>query len=252
MKINGIATTSIIKVNGLAFSTMKKMAGVTLPTSSPLPSTLSILNADASSYNPLLPTSWIDFNGNVGALINGTTYNSSFGGNMMFDGTNDYVRFSNNTALDSQTITMESWVYLNGTVNQKGFVFEKGSVNTQYSNFFYLDGNYYFRTKGLSTEDLSIVSASYMTANAWYHLTCTYGAGVKTIYVNGNQVAQVTGVTGTIPTNSTGLFLGCYYNFGSIDFLLNGRIAISRAYNISLTSTQVLQNFDAEKTRFGY
>lgn len=251
MKINGIDTTSIIKVNGLAFSTMKKMAGVTLPTSSPLPSTLSILNADASSYNPLLPTSWIDFNGHVGTLMNGTTYNSSNGGNMMFDGTDDYITFPDEPALDSQTITMESWVYLN-TLTQNGFVFEKGAVNTQYSNFFYYADTFYFRTQGLSNVDLSFTTSAYITANNWYHITCTYGAGTKTIYVNGVQVAQATGVTGTIPTNPTGLFLGCYYNYGPIDFLLNGRIAISRAYDIELTSTQVLENFNAEKTRFGY
>jgi hypothetical protein len=252
MKINGIETTSIIKVNGLAFSSMKKMAGVTLPTSSPVPSSLSILNADASSYNPLLPTSWIDFNGHVGTLINGTSYDSSFGGNMMFDGANDYVMFLDETALNSQTITMESWVYLNGTVNQNAFVFEKGNVNSQYSNFFYSDGNFYFRTIGLSNQDLTMPSGAYITPDTWIHITCTYGSGVKTIYINGVQAAQETGLTGTIPSNATGLFLGCYYNSGPIDFLLNGRIAISRAYNIALTSTQVVENFDAEKTRFGY
>lgn len=252
MKINGIATTSIIKVNGLAFSTMKKMAGVTLPTSSPFPSTLSILNADASTWSAGTPTSWTDFNGHVGTLMNGTTYDSSNGGNMMFDGTDDYITFPDEPALDSQTITMESWVYLNSTLTQNAFVFEKGAVNTQYSNFFYSDGNFYFRTMGLSNQDLSIASSSYMTANAWYHITCTYGAGTKNVYINGSLAGQVTGVTGTIPTNATGLFLGCYYNYGPIDFLLNGRIAISRAYDIELTSTQVLENFNAEKTRFGY
>jgi len=249
MKINGVNTTSIVKINGIAKASVKKMSSVTLPASSP--SSLALLNADASTWNAGTPTSWVDFNSNVGTLVNGTVYNSANGGNMQFDGVNDYITFPNLTSLNSQTITMESWVYLY-VLNQAGFIFEKGSVNTQFSNFFYLDGNYYFRTKGLSTEDLSIASASYMTANAWYHLTCTYAAGVKTIYVNGVQANQVTGLTGTIPYNNTGLFLGAYYIGGGVQFNLNGRIAISREYNISLTSAQVLQNFNAEKTRFGY
>jgi hypothetical protein len=252
MKINGIETTSIIKVNGLAFSTMKKMAGVTLPTSSPLPSSLSILNADASTWSAGTPTSWTDFNGHVGTLVNGTTYNSSNGGNMVFDGTDDYVMFPDEPALNSQTITMESWFWLEGTTAQEAFLFEKGNVNTQYSSFFYYLDAFYFRTQGLSNVDLSFTTSSYITSNAWYHIACTYGAGTKTIYVNGVQVAQVTGVTGTIPSNTTGLFLGAYYNYGWIDYTLNGKIAISRAYDIELTQTQVLENFNAEKTRFGY
>jgi len=252
MKINGINTTSINKVNGLVFSTMKKMAGVTLPTSSPLPSTLSILNADASTWSAGTPTSWTDFNGHVGTLVNGTTYNSTNGGNMTFDGTDDYVMFPDEPALNSQTITMENWFWLEGTTAQEAFLFEKGHVNTQYSSFFYYLDAFYFRTQGLSNVDLSFTTSSYITANSWYHIVCTYGAGTKTIYVNGVQVAQVTGVTGTMPSNPTGLFLGCYYNGGPIDFLLNGRIAISRAYDIALTSTQVVENFNAEKTRFGY
>lgn len=247
MKINGINTTNIAKLNGITKASVKKVSGINLPALMPV----ALFNADASTWNSGTPTSWVDFNGNVGTLVNGTTYNSSNGGNMQFDGINDYVTFPNLATLNSQTITMESWVNLN-VLSQAGFIFEKGSVNTQYSNFFYFDGNYYFRTKGLSTEDLSIVSASYMTANAWYHLTCTYGAGVKTIYVNGNQVAQVTGLTGSITYNNTALFLGAYYTGGIVQFNLNGKIAISRAYASALTSAQVLSNFNSEKTRFGY
>jgi hypothetical protein len=216
-----------------------------------LPSTLSILNADASTYNSSLPTTWTDLNGHIGSLVNGTSYSPTFGGNMVFDGIDDYATFPNELALNSQTFTMESWVSLN-TLAQEGFIFEKGEVNTQYSNFFYTDGNYYFRTMGLSNQDLSIPSASYLTERDWYHLVCTYGGGVKTIYVNGVIATQVSGVTGTVPYNNSGLFLGCYYIGGGTSFNLNGNIAISRAYNLALTQSQIQQNFNAEKTRFGY
>jgi hypothetical protein len=169
---------------------------------------------------------------------------------MVFDGINDYATFPNELLLNSQTFTMESWVSLN-TLTQQGFIFEKGQVNSQYSNFFYTDGNYYFRTMGLSNQDLSISSASYMTAGAWYLLTCTYESGVKSIYINGSLVAQETGISGTVSYDNTGLFLGCYY-VGSTDFHLNGNIAICRAYDISLTAAQALENFNTEKARFGY
>jgi hypothetical protein len=250
MKINGIETTSIVKISGIPIASITKMGGVTLPASAP--SSLAIFNADAATWNAGTPTTWEDFNGHIGELRNGTSYDAGNGGNMVFDGIDNYVYFPDETALDSQTITMESWAYLNSTLSQNGFIFEKGNVNTQYSNFFYSDGNFYFRTMGPSNQDLSINSSTYMTADAWYHIVCTFEPGIKTIYINGTQVSQLTGITGTISSDATGLFLGAYYNGGSIDFLLNGRIAISRTYNITLTSTQVLENFEAEKTRFGY
>lgn len=250
MKINGIETTSIVKISGTPIASITKMAGVTLPASSP--SSLAIFNADAATWEPGAPTTWEDLNGHIGELRNGTSYDAGNGGNMVFDGSDDYVAFPDEPALDSQTITMENWFWLEGTIAQEAFLFEKGNVNSQYSSFFYYLDAFYFRTQGLSNVDLTFTTSDYITANAWYHIACTYGAGTKTIYVNGVQVAQVTGVTGTIPSNSVGMFLGAYYNYGGIDYTLNGRIAISRTYNITLTGTQVLQNFDTEKARFGY
>jgi hypothetical protein len=229
------------------------MSNVTFSTPpTPPPSSLAILNADANTYDPNFPTTWIDNNGHIGSLVNGTSYSPTFDGNMVFDGIDDYVIFPDEPALDSQTITTESWFWLEGTTAQEAFLFEKGNVNTQYSSFFYYLDAFYFRTQGLSNVDLSFTTSSYIVANAWYHIVCTYGEGVKTIYVNGVQVAQVTGITGTMPYNNTGLFLGAYYNYGSIDYTLNGKIAISRAYNIALTQLQVQENFNTEKARFGY
>jgi hypothetical protein len=207
-----------------------------------------------NSYFDKTGLTWKNISGytNDGTLINGPTYNSSNGGAIVFDGTNDYASFPNSTNLDNQKITMESWVYPNNTLSQQGFVFEKGQVNTQYSNFFYTDGYFYFRIIGLSSQDLSVVSSTCMTANAWNHIVCTYETGIKTIYTNGNQVAQVTGLTGTISTNTTGIFLGAYYNGpGNQAFYLNGRIAVSRVYSKALSLSEVKQNFNASKTRFG-
>lgn len=185
--------------------------------------------------------------GATGTLTNGTSFNISNGGSFMFDGTNDYISFPNDTNLDSQAITMESWSKIN-VQTQNAFLFEKGQVNSQYSNFYNGDGTFYFRTMGLSNQDLTFYYPSYISPNTWNHIVCTYGAGVKTIYVNGVQVAQTTGVTGTISTDATGLFLGAYGPGSS--YFINGKIANSRVYNRALTAAEVLQNYQAEQYRF--
>jgi hypothetical protein len=183
----------------------------------------------------------------TGTLTNGTSFSPPNGGSFIFDGVDDYIVFPDDTNLDNQALTMESWSNV-GTFFLDGFLFEKGSVNTKYSNFYTSGGYLYFRTVGLSTWDLIFYCPSYMNPNKWNHIVCTYDSGVKTIYANGVQVAQQTGLTGTIGTNTTGLFLGAYGP--GTGYFLNGKIANSRVYNRALTAAEVQQNYQAEQYRF--
>jgi hypothetical protein len=152
---------------------------------------------------------------------------------------------------------MESWCYPT-SISQNGFLFEKGwDVNTQYSNFFQGAG-FVYRTIGLSNQDLTFTVSSYITVNTWNHIVCTYdGAGTKTIYVNGTQIAQATGLTGQIPnaqsTNvQSGASVGVYGAYaGSRSYWFSGKISVSRLYNRALTSTEVVRNYNADAANFG-
>lgn len=186
-------------------------------------------------------------NTNFGRLVNGTFFDTGNRGRLVFDGSNDFISFPNNTNLDSQTITMESWINP-GSLFQNGFLFEKGQVNTQYSNFFNGDGTFYFRTMGLSNQDLTFYIPSYIVTNTWNHIVCTLGSGVKTIYVNGSIVAESIGVTGNMPTNSTGLFVGAYGPGAS--YFFNGKIAISKVYNRAILASEVAEGYENYRTRF--
>ena len=186
---------------------------------------------------------------NTGTLTNGVTYQSINGGVFDFDGTDDYISFPDDTNLNNQTLTMESWVKLDTTLYQQAFIFEKGNVNTQYSNFQENNGNFYFRTMTLSIQDLALNLTNHVSAGDWFHIVCTYGSGVKRIYINGIAITTQTGLTGTIPTNTTGLFLGAYGPGSS--YFIDGKIAVSRVYNKALTQAEVTQNFNAQKSRFG-
>ena len=183
-------------------------------------------------------------NGASGTLTNGVGYVSNNGGAFDFDGTDDFILFPDDTNLNLQTLTMESWSYLNTTIQQYGFLFEKGLVNTQYANFFE-NTIFVFRTMGLSTSSLNIAS-SLFSANSWNHIVCTYASGTKRIYLNGIQVGVATGLTGTISTNANGPRIGAH----SSGYYLDGEIAASRVYNKALTAEEVLQNYNAQKSRF--
>ena len=189
----------------------------------------------------------VDLTGSTTWTANNLTYNAV--GSFSFNGSSSWLESPTSSLYDLQAFTMESWCNPTATT-QNGFLFEKGQVNTQYSNFFNGDGTFIFRTMGLSSQDTTFTSASYVTANAWNHIVCTYGGGTKTIYVNGVQVAQTTGITGNLPTGQTNQYIGKYGAAGN-NYPFSGQIGVSRIYNRALTSAEVVQNFTAHRGRYG-
>jgi len=213
-----------------------------------------VLHLDAGykhSY-PMGGTTWYDLKGsNNGTLTNGPTFSTSNGGSIVFDGSNDGIQIPG-TNLSLNQMSICSWNY-SSNYQQNGFMFEKttnGSVNTQYSLFYNNDNTIYFRTKGLSTEDLSVnrVTAG-VENNKWNYIVATWDGTNKRIYVNGNLVATSSNLTGTITQNSTGAaYVGIYGNFAGYPF--NGKISQTKVYNRTLTASEILQNYNATKGRF--
>ena len=219
-----------------------------------IPSDGLVLALDAGNTKsyPGSGTTWTDLsgNGNTGTLTNGPTYSSANGGSIVFDGSNDYIPIPENSALNTQTPTVEVWVKTNATT-QNGFWFEKGQVNTQYSLFqegaviqwrMNLDG---------SVNNLSTTTATYMNTSNWYQVVATYTSGSRKLYINGtlvNSDAQ----TGTITTNANGMSIGAYGGFnGSRGYYYNGNIASVKIYNRALSATEIQQNFNATRGRYG-
>lgn len=185
-------------------------------------------------------------------LVNGPTYSSSNLGFFTFDAVNDIATAGYNTALDTQTPSVEVWVKTN-SLNQNGFWFEKGSVNTQYSLF--QEGAVIqwrqFMSSGQGLVNLSTTTATYMNTSNWYQVVGTYTSGSRILYINGVQVNSDT-QAGTIATNSSGMSIGAYGgNSGSNSYWYNGALSICRVYNRVLTAAEVLQNFNATKGRYG-
>ena len=69
-------------------------------------------------------------------------------------------------------------------------------------------------------------------------------------YVNGVQQATTTHSFASILNTANNLYLGSYNN-GEYAQYFNGRIGVTRLYNAALTSSQVLQNFNADRGTYG-
>jgi hypothetical protein len=76
----------------------------------------------------------------------------------------------------------------------------------------------------------------------------TFNGSAKLSYIDGVLVGTQDSITGTLVSSFEGRLLGWY---GSGGYLLNGNIGSYYVYNSALTSTQVIQNFNAQKSRFG-
>lgn len=162
-----------------------------------------------------------------------------------FNGSSNFIRLNNNTALDVQTPTVEVWVKTNA-LNQNGFWFEKGSVNSQYA-LFQEGGSIQWRMNIGGITNLSTTTASFMNTSNWFQVVGTYTSGSRILYINGVQVNS-DGQTGTIATNASGMTIG---SLNSGAYFYNGNISVVRVYNKALSAQEVRQNFNAHRGRYG-
>jgi hypothetical protein len=204
-----------------------------------------VLNLDAGitqSY-PGSGTVWNDINGlgpkNNGTLINGPTFNSVNGGSIVFDGVDDYVNCGDGVTTTS-TITVNSWVKLNTNNNYQHII---DSSNNSWHLSVLNDGRAYFYD-GFDYQR----NGEYLYTGSWYMLT-----GVKTltqniIYVNG-LLSESINSNNSVPTGN--IWIGRWQSALSGNRPFNGYVALSQIYNRALSATEVLQNYNAQKGRFG-
>ena len=220
-----------------------------------------VLALDAANKNsyPGSGTSWKDLsgNGNNGTLTNGPTFNVSNQGSITFDGTNDYIDIADSTSLNPTILSIESWFKItafssNQNIINKGYTF----VSEPYISYtLKMDGvsspyNTIAIEASVGGVRKALTSTTTLSANIWYNVVSTYDGSTFKLYINSIQESNTLSSTGTISSYNTPLQIGRWGTQGSQYF--NGNIAIAKIYNRALTATEILQNYNATKSRFGY
>ena len=183
----------------------------------------------------------VDLTGNNTVAATSLTYAAD--NTFSFNGSSDYIFMNNNTALDTQTPTVDVWIKTNATT-QNGFWFEKGSVNTQYALF--QEGTQIQWRMGPLGDSISYATASSINTAGYFNVVATRESGNQRLYINGVNVASGT-QTGTLSTNSYGMNIGRH----SSGYYYNGRLPMVKVYNRALTAPEVQQNFNAHRGRYG-
>jgi len=193
-------------------------------------------------------STWFDLSGNGhNANIYGTPSFSLLGGAKCFvlDSVGD--RFSANVVnnLTTNDLTLEAWIYPQDEISAG----DRGAVIQGYC---YLSwnksnrrlSNYWYSTNNRGYHEPS----TQMDRNRWHHLMSVWNSSTGELYQYINGVLENTVTTSTSSgTYYSGLNIG--WEGDSRQF--SGGISVIKVYNNVVSGEQVLQNYNAQKGRFG-
>lgn len=218
--------------------------------------------ANSKSY-PGSGTTWTDLsgNGNSGTLTNGPTFNSANGGTIIFDGVDDRISVSDFN-YGRTGCTVASWVKYNATTTgYKEGIVSKWQTGAGIINEFILGssqgvegtapGNPYFYIFNTNNQSVGIADTStIMVVGTWYHVLGTFDGLNVRIYLNGQYRGISTNSTSsTIKTVASQPI--ALASFGStFQYNTNCHISLAQIYNRALTPSEVLQNYNSQKSRF--
>jgi len=195
-------------------------------------------------------TAWRDLtrNGNTGTLTNGPTFSSANGGNIVFDGVDDFVSttyISNTFNNHTQTI----WYKWNG-INQLAGLIYLGNLTNSGMGLVIYNGS----PSGGSGNQVGVLYGGLvfnavpttitLNSNSWNYMVVTRNDTTTKLYNNSNLVGSTT----STPNSA----VSYQFNYGNItSFAAGGNVSNINFYNRELTEQEIKQNFNAIKGRFG-
>jgi hypothetical protein len=186
-------------------------------------------------------------------LVNGVGYSSNDLGYFDFDGIDDKISVQYAAQPATSGITVIAWIYPDEDATTGGRT--RGSAWGG-------PGAMYLGLWPNSSAGSSAIHAAVQTAsgrpsiytgtiytNQWSMLAMCYdGSNTKT-YLNGELIGTVS-QTGNI-TSGTIYYVGTYDNRGDSNHNWPGRISYATMYNRGLNATEIKQNYNAIKSRYG-
>jgi len=217
-----------------------------------------VLNLDAgvdASYNG--GTTWRDLAGsNDGSLVNMNNANltKDNGGVFTFGGTNEYVQIDQDVS-DNDTRTLTGWVNMESagvTLISCCRVSGSSTSQTKISTEFNSDGDLVAIVQDHSGIAVATCAAN---LNVWLHVTAvftrSYPNWTADLYLNGSLQSTDSGSsTSSLGINQTLVGLTKRQNGAEIGFA-DGKISNTSIYSRALTATEITQNYNVTRHRFG-
>ena len=206
-----------------------------------------VLNLDAgktASY-PGTGLTWNDLSGlgNNATLINGPIWNSNNSGTILFDGINDYSTLNSSTSINSSSeFTFSIWIKSSDMTSEQMII---SNANTELTKGWNIE---IFQSKFLLQCYPSAgftQATTTLSSNVWYNLVVTYSGGNQVFYNNGTQNGTV---TRTFDPSTSQVVIGKWL---VSPLFLKSNVSQILFYNRALSATEILQNFNQTRSRFG-
>ena len=207
--------------------------------------------------------------GNLATTVNGPTYSSANGGSIVFDGTNDYCQISSTSDFNfSGDFSVNVWAFFDSSTSTDNtyrsvFSFGATSSNTNFKITKWRSGlgngiNVEYQNSGLrycittinvvpSPSEAATITSTYNVDNKWSNFIVSVNSNVMTLYINGISYGSVT--IGSRWNQSQPLYIG--YDSQYNNFYYDGMIPLISVYGKALSASEVQQNFNATRGRFG-
>lgn len=192
---------------------------------------------------------------NLTGTMSNITYTNPY---FAYNGTSSTVSIADTASLEPGTgdFSLEAWVYYSVLAGSTRTFVSKTDNGGLASNW-----SYGLRTNSSAATYIevgngttSVTSPSYnVSTGQWYQIVGVWtnvASNSIELYVNGASQGSNSHSFASVKNSTNPLYLGSY-NGGEYSQWFNGRMGIVRYYNTALTSDQVLQNYNANRSIYG-
>jgi len=193
-------------------------------------------------------------NGNVGTLVNGVEYSANNSGSLVFDGSNDYVDCGNSyDNLFSAGISFCAWIKIPDYTKYQRILNFHNQANTDFDLFFQISTTTGKIQSGTAASAQYRTGSTTVPTNTWSFVcaTCSYTSDGFSVYYNGSLDNGVqTGGTPSYVADKGSLYLGRIVS-ASTSYYGTINLGNCFVYNRALSASEIQQNFNAHRNRFG-
>ena len=211
--------------------------------------------ANTRSYPGTGNTTYGITGGVNGTLVNGVGFTSLNNGSFTFDGSNDVIDLGDNFDMGLSSFSFCTYFKATAVSGLQGIFSKSIATNaaSRYALFILSSKIYPFMSMGGA--DVNTPSTLTISANTWYHVVAVYDRTDKlALYINGNFDSSTT-ITQFIADDfqASHIFrIGSYSDASNnAAYFLSGSIPQLLIYNRALSATEIMQNYNATKGRFG-
>ena len=179
-----------------------------------------------------------------GTLVNGVGFTSSNNGSFIFDGTNDWIDVPSNSSFAFNNFTMSAW-FKSSDKSRYNDIISRYSLGIVKVLFYseITNGRLTFEVGS----DRLVDTSSDIVNGFWNYVTARRSSGNLEVFINGIR-------SNFIVSTSNGFIDADRWRIGTsnavADFA-NCNIAQIQIYNRALSATEILQNFNALRGRYG-